>query len=440
MEHASTTDPYAAELDRIVEALENISRLSRQSAACAAAALLIRDVAGDSHPLLPLPLPLPLPTPMPMLTPKPKPKPTSTPSPLGLDTKRERERHRRGPGAYDAERLWKTALSELPRASAFRWAPGEADRLGLLPIRHPDIWAFRKKIEALDWKAQEVDLTKDKSDWTTRMNGDERHYVKYQLAFSAHIDIDVLDNLDANFGEEVDCLEAKMTYAAQKNQECVHAEAYNLQIEALMDGEERDQVLNSVRTMPVIGRIRAWILAWFDRSLPIGERLVAFGVIEGVMFQSPFAALQWLRERNLLPGVTEFNTFICRDEGVHTLYDALLIRVYLIVRPSQERVEAIFASAVELVDYFVEEALPVRLIGMNVELMKQYVRFQADCVLRDMGYLPMYRVGNPFSFMDKLTLNEVAKTNFFEKRVTQYQGITKTGATRLKIDDSVVTY
>jgi ribonucleotide reductase beta subunit family protein with ferritin-like domain len=428
MEHASTTDPYAVELNRIAEALENISRLSRQSAACATAALLIRDVAGNSHPL---PLSLPTLT----STPKPKPKPASTPSPLSLDA--GRGRHRRGPGAYDADRPQK-ALAELPRTPAFRWAPGEADRLSLLPIRHPDIWAFRKKIEALNWNAQEVDLTKDKLDWVTRMNDDERHYVKYQLAFFTRVDIDVLDNLDANFGEEVDCLEAKMAYAAQKNQECVHAEAYNLQIEALMSGEEREEALNAVRTMPIIGRMRAWILTWFDRALPIGDRLVAFGVIEGVMFQGPFAGLQWLRERNLLPGVTEFNTFICRDEGIHTLLDCLIILVYLLARPSQERAEAIFASAIELIDYFVEEALPVRLIGMNVELMKQYVRFQADCVLRDMGYLPMYRVGNPFPFMDKLTLNEVAKTNFFEKRATQYQSITKTGATRLIMDASPV--
>lgn len=335
--------------------------------------------------------------------------------------------------AAPGERSESTALRQ-ERGSAFNWAPGEADRLSLRPIRHDDIWAFRKKLEGLHWTAQEVDLTRDKKDWDTRMNAEERLFVKYQLAFFARIDIDVLANLDENFGEEVDCLEARMVYAAQKDQECVHAESYSLQIEAVMSGEEREAVLNSVRTMPIIARLRAWVLRWFDRQHPVGDRLVAFGFVEGVLFQGPFAALRWLRERNLLPGITEANDFIARDEGVHTLFDCLLVRVYLLVRPCQARVEAILASLVEILDDFVEEALPVRLIGMNADLMRQYIRFQADCVLIDMGYTPLYRADNPFAFMDKLTLNEVAKTNFFEHRATQYQNITSAGAVCLALD------
>lgn len=325
-------------------------------------------------------------------------------------------------------------------APAFNWAPGETERIALRPIRHPDIWAFRKTMEALHWNAQEVDLTGDKKDWAERMNEDQRHFVKMQLAFFATIDIDVLKNLDENFGEEVDCIEARMAYAAQKDQECVHAESYSLQVEAVMDGAERESVFNAARTMPVIARMRDWVLRWFDRSLSIGGRLVAFAAVEGVLFSASFAALQWLRELNLLSGVTNFNSFIVRDEGIHTRFTCLLVRHYLRARPSQGEAEAIFGGVVSVIDDFVTESLPVRLIGMNASLMKQYVRFQADCVLLDMGYAPVHRVENPFKFMDKLTLNEVAKVNFFEARGTQYQNVSKPGAAKLALDDSAVEY
>jgi ribonucleotide reductase beta subunit family protein with ferritin-like domain len=332
------------------------------------------------------------------------------------------------------------AAPEPARPPAFRWAPGEADRLSLHPIRHPDIWQYRKKLESLHWTAQEVDMTRDRRDWDTRMSPEERHYVKHQLAFFARADIDVLANLDENFSAEVDCLEAQMVYAAQKDQECAHTEAYNLQIEAVMDGAEREAALNAVRTMPAVAQMREWVLRWFDRGLPVGERLVAFGLVEGVLFQNPFAALRWLKERNLLPGVTEYNDYIARDEGIHTLFACLLIREYLAVRPSQERVAAIAASMVALVDAHTDGALPARLIGMNADLMKQHARFQTNSVLADMGYAPLYDVGDrcPLPFMDKLTLNEVKKVNFFEARATQYQNVVRAGAARLVLDTTPV--
>lgn len=326
-----------------------------------------------------------------------------------------------------------------PGRPAFRWAPGESARIALRPIVHSDIWEFRKTLEGLHWTAQEVDYSKDLADWSSRMTSDEREFVKYQLAFFARIDIDVLGNLDENFGEEVDCLEARMAYAAQKDQECVHAESYSLQIEAVLSGEERDRVLNAVRHMPIIARMRKWVVKWCDRAHhSVGDRLVAFIFIEGVLFSGSFCALQWLKHRNLLPGITEANGFISRDEGVHTLLGCLLVRKYLLERPSQSRVEQILGEMVEIIDAFVSEALSVRLIGMNDELMKQYVRFQSDCVLADMGYATKYRVSNPFPFMDAMTLNEVAKTNFFEAKVTQYQSVTKEGHARLALDDSPV--
>jgi ribonucleoside-diphosphate reductase beta chain len=321
--------------------------------------------------------------------------------------------------------------------SAFAWVDGEAERVSLFPIKHDDIWGFRKKLEALHWNAQEVDLTHDKKDWD-RMSEPQRHFVRMQLGFFATIDFDVLDNLAENFIKEVDCMEARMTIAAQQDQECVHAESYGLQIKAVMDGAEREAVLNAARTMPIIARMRAWVMRWFDRGLSIGERLVAFAAVEGVLFSASFSALQWLRELNLLPGVTNFNSFIVRDEGIHTLFTCLLVRKYLRVKPPQEHAEAIFSSVVEVLDDFVTESLPVRLIGMNDELMKEYVRFQADCVLIEMGYLPLYRVKNPFPFMDKLTLNGVNKTNFFERRLNDYQEPVKSEQVALGIDDTPI--
>jgi ribonucleotide reductase beta subunit family protein with ferritin-like domain len=291
-------------------------------------------------------------------------------------------------------------------------------------------------MEALNWNAQEVDLSRDQRDWN-KMSEDQRHFVKMQLAFFARVDIDVLGNLDGDYGHEINCMEAQFALVAQKNQECVHAESYGLQIEAVMEGAEREAVLNAVSTMPVIAKMRTWVLKHFQSDLPIGERLIAAAATEGVLFSASFSALQWLKELNLLPGITDFNTFIVRDEGIHTQLTCLFIS-YLREQPLQERAAAIFSGVVEILDEFVAESLPVRLIGMNADLMMQYVRFQADCVLMEAGYKPIYRVENPFKFMDKLSLNEVAKTNFFEHRPSQYQNIVKTGQSKLAVDDSEV--
>ena len=321
--------------------------------------------------------------------------------------------------------------------SAFKWAAGEEDRISLLPIQHDDIWEFCKLMEALHWTAQEVDLTRDKRDWSL-MTANQKLFVKMNLAFFATIDMDVLKNLGKNFGEEVDCIEAQLAIVVQKDQERVHVESYGLQIASVMEGKEFETILNAARTMPVITRMRDWVLRWFDRRFDIGDRLVAFAAVEGVLFSASFAALQWLRGLNLLPGITNFNSFIVRDEGVHTLFTCLLVRKYLRVKPSQESAEAIFGSVVEVLDEFVTEALPLELIGMNAMLMKEYVRFQADCVLIAMDYTPMWRVKNPFDFMDKLSANGGVKTNFFENRPTQYSGVIRVDQSTLGIDESPI--
>ena len=323
--------------------------------------------------------------------------------------------------------------------SEFRWAEGSS-RGALFPILNEDVWAFRTKIKGLHWTAQEVDLSRDRLDWDTRMTPDQRFFVGRQLAFFAQIDVLVLRNINANFIQEVDCLEAQFAFAAQADQECEHAESYNLQIEAVMGGAERDAALNAARDLPVVAALADWAASWTDETLPVGERLLAFAVIEGVMFCASFCALQWLRELNLLPGITEFNSFISRDEAVHTALDCLLVRAHLRTPVPPARAAAIVASAVAVVDAFVDESLPVRLIGMDAGQMRQYVRFQADFVLREMGYAPSFGAANPFRFMEKLVLNEVGKTNFFERRPTEYQSVCVAGAARLAVDDSPVEW
>lgn len=325
--------------------------------------------------------------------------------------------------------------------SPFRWLADERARISLLPIVHDDIWALRKTIEGLHWIASEVDLTGDKNDWATRMTPEEREFVKLQLAFFARVDIDVLDYL-GDFAEEVDCLESRMVFAAQADQECVHAESYALQIEAVLTGAERDRVLNAVRHMAIIAKMREWVLrntgGADGQRRPIGERLLVAAAIEGVLFSASFCSLQWLRSRKLLPGITKFNKFIARDEWVHTQHSCLLARRYLREKPGEDVAHRVFGEVVALLDEFITESLPVRLIGMNDELMREYVRFQADRVLLELSCARLYGTKNPFRFMDELILSEVGKTNFFEENPSEYQGVTTTDGAKLAFDDTPV--
>lgn len=319
----------------------------------------------------------------------------------------------------------------------FFWEHGEPGRTTLFPIRHDDIYRFRKIIERLHWVVEDVDTSRDKPDWSNRMSDDERHPVKYSLGLFAVFDNLVLKNLP-RLHETVDCLEAQTFYAGQEDQECIHMEAYMLQIEAIArDEKERAFMLNSIQTMPGVSLLVKWARHWMDRSLPFGECFVAFAVIEGVIFSGFFCILQWLRERNLLPGVTDFNAFIARDEGIHCLFACLIIKKYMRNRPARSRVRAIIKSGIKAVSVMIDEALPKKLSGIDAELVRQYVRFQADCLAVQMGYDAIYGVTNPFKFMDKLSMNQVAKYNFFERRPNQYQGASQ-GAAVWKIDRSPI--
>jgi ribonucleotide reductase beta subunit family protein with ferritin-like domain len=320
---------------------------------------------------------------------------------------------------------------------SFLWEHGEPGRTTLFPIRYDDIWQFRKVIERLHWVVEDVDTSRDREDWKSRMTDDERHPVKYSLGLFAVFDNLVLKNL-SRLSEEVDCLEAQAFYSGQEDQESIHMEAYMLQIEAVArDEDEKAFMLNSIQTMPGVALLVKWAKHWMDRSLPFGECFVAFAVIEGVVFRGFFSILQWLRERNLLPGVTDFNAFIARDEGIHCLCACLILRKYMRNRPARSRVHAIIKSAIKAVSTMIDEALPKRLNGINADLVRQYVRFEADSVCAQMGYDIVYGVANPLKFMDKLTMNAVNKYNFFERRPNQYQGSSE-GAAVWKVDRSPI--
>ncbi|HVE13179.1 MAG TPA: ribonucleotide-diphosphate reductase subunit beta [Elusimicrobiota bacterium] len=324
------------------------------------------------------------------------------------------------------------------RKSPFRWHALEADRASLFPILHPDIWEFRKKMERCRWTAKDVSLSRDRQQWEA-LDADVRHTVGMQLAFFSQIDGLVLSNL-SRFGAEVDCLEARMAYSAQEDQECVHMESYNLQIEAVIaDGGERKRMLEAARHLPIVGDMHAWVTAAFRKHLPLGERLVAAAFTEGVLFCASFAIMQWLRELNRLPGVTEVNSYIARDENIHTEYSCHLVRDRLQAPVPAGKVHRIFADAMEVAERFVDQSLPVALTGLNATLMRQYVHFQADATLFLLGAGHVYRAPNPFSSMDKLALNRISKSNFFEERATQYQSLDDSGSSALRLAPALVS-
>lgn len=295
-------------------------------------------------------------------------------------------------------------------------------RISLNPKQYPDIYAFREEMEKGRWTAGEVGLADEKEHWDT-LTDDERHFVIMQLAFFSTIDIVVLDNINLNFANEINCLEVKMVLAAQADQECVHTEGYAAQIEAVIeDGEERQRILNSATTIPIIKKIREWVMKWFNLTYTFEIRLIAFAFVEGVMFSASFCALQWLRDKGKLPGITKFNKWIRRDEFIHTRFACYLISKYVENKPSVDIVFNLLQEAIDILDEFVNESIPVKLIGMSSDNMRQYVRFQSDRVLTLMKYPLKFNVVDPFPSMIKDQLNKGSKSDFFIVQPTEYQG------------------
>ena len=294
------------------------------------------------------------------------------------------------------------------------------NRFVLFPIQHDDIWAFYKKSEASFWTAEEIDLAADLVDWSEKLNDDERYFIKHILAFFAASDGIVNENLAENFVAEVQYTEAKFFYGFQIMMENVHNETYSLLIDTFVtDAEEKARLFRGVNEIPSVAAKALWAMRWIEQgSFP--ERLVAFACVEGIFFSSSFCAIFWLKKRGLMMhGLGKSNELIARDEGLHRDFAALLYRQHLHQKLPQETVHAIVAEAVELEQQFVRESLPVKLIGMNADLMSRYVEYVADHLLKEMRLSPLYSTPNPFDFMENLSLE--GKTNFFEGRVAEYQ-------------------
>ncbi|KAM9737930.1 ribonucleoside-diphosphate reductase subunit M2 B [Menidia menidia] len=292
-------------------------------------------------------------------------------------------------------------------------------RFVIFPIQHPEIWKMYKQAQASFWTVEEVDLSKDLVHWDC-LKAEEKHFISHILAFFAASDGIVNENLVQRFSQEVQVPEARSFYSFQILIETVHSEMYSLLINTYVrDLKERDYLFNAIQTMPCVKQKADWALQWInDSKSTFGERLVAFAAVEGIFFSGSFAAIYWLKKRGLMPGLTYSNELISRDEGLHCNFACLLFS-YLEKKPSEDRVKDIITQAVCIEQEFLTDALPVNLIGMNCCLMKQYIEFVADRLLADLGQAKVYNVDNPFDFMESISLE--GKTNFFEKRVGEYQ-------------------
>jgi len=292
------------------------------------------------------------------------------------------------------------------------------NRFVLFPIKYTQIWEMYKKQVASFWTADEIDLYNDLSDWE-KLNSDEQHFIKYVLAFFAASDGIVLENLAEKFCSEVQIPEARCFYGFQIAMENIHAETYSLLIETyIKDKNERDFLFHAIQNIPVINKKATWAMKWINNNNSFAERLVAFACVEGILFSGSFCSIFWLKKRSLMPGLSFSNELISRDEGLHTDF-ACLVYGMLKNKLSQERVMEILTEAVEIEKEFISEALPSDLIGINSTLMKQYIECVADRLLLALGCAKYYQSTNPFEWMDMISLQ--GKTNFFEKRVAEYQ-------------------
>lgn len=291
------------------------------------------------------------------------------------------------------------------------------DRFVLFPIKYKEIWNMYKQEEASFWTLEEIDLESDMKHWNS-LNNDEKHFIKHVLAFFAASDGIVLENLAQRFMNEVQIPEARCFYGFQIAMENIHSETYSMLIEQYVkDKEEKDRLFKAIQTIPVIQKKAEWAIKWIHANNPFAERLVAFSAVEGIFFSGSFCAIFWLKKRGLMPGLTFSNELISRDEGLHCDFACLLLK-YLNHKPSQKIVESIISSAVDIELEFVCDALPVSLIGMNKDLMSEYIKFVADRLLYSLGYNKIYNAKNPFDWMELISLQ--GKTNFFERRVGEY--------------------
>ncbi len=292
-------------------------------------------------------------------------------------------------------------------------------RFILLPIEYQEVWDMYKQAMASFWVAEEIDLYQDLSDWE-KLNADEKHFISHVLAFFSSSDGIVNENLALRFYNDVQIPEARCFYGFQIAMENIHAETYSLLIDTyIKDQTEKDHLFNAMETVPCVKKKADWAMKWiYSENASFATRLLAFAAVEGIFFSGSFCAIFWLKKRGLMPGLTFSNELISRDEGLHTDFACLLYRM-LQDKLDHSDVIALITEAVDIEKEFITEALPVSLIGINSKMMTQYIEFIADRLVRELGLAPIYNATNPFDWMELISLE--GKTNFFEKRVAEYQ-------------------
>jgi len=291
------------------------------------------------------------------------------------------------------------------------------NRFTVFPINYENLWALYKKAQMSNWTAEEVDVSNDMSDWES-LSDNERHFIKYILAFFAGSDGIVFENINNNFADEVQITEARSFYAYQSHNEMVHGETYSKLLDKyIRDESEKTKLFNAITTISSIKEKAEWSMRWFDKSRPFAERLLAFACVEGVFFSGSFCAIFWLKKRGLLPGLCFSNELISRDEGLHLDFAIELFKL-LNNKPHQTIVHTIVKEAVDIEKSFITEALPCSLIGMNADKMSNYIEYVSDRLLTQAGFDKIWNTQNPFDFMENISLD--GKTNFFEKRVGDY--------------------
>jgi ribonucleoside-diphosphate reductase subunit M2 len=299
------------------------------------------------------------------------------------------------------------------------------NRFVMFPIKYDDIWQMYKKQIDCFWRAEEIDLSKDLDNWNS-LNADERYFISMILAFFAASDGIVLENLASRFMNDVQVSEARAFYGFQIAMENIHSETYSLLIETyIKDKEEKHKLFNAIEHFPCIKKKSDWAQKWInDNRSSFATRLVAFACIEGIFFSGAFCSIYWLKKRGLMPGLTFSNELISRDEALHCEF-AVLLYSKLLKKVDKARIHDIIKEAVDIEVEFICEALPCKLIGMNADLMTQYIKFVADRLAVQLGYKKIYNVENCFPWMELISLE--SKTNFFEKRVSEYALATVTG-------------
>lgn len=290
-------------------------------------------------------------------------------------------------------------------------------RYVLYPIEYPELWDMYKKALASFWSVEEVDLGHDMKDWEN-LTEDEKHFISHVLAFFASSDGIVNENLAQNFMKDIDIPEAKCFYGFQIAIENIHSEMYSLLLTTyIRDTEQREHLFNAIETIPCVQKKAEWALRWIEKPTSFAERLVAFAAVEGIFFSGSFCAIFWLKKRNLMPGLCFSNELISRDEGLHCDFACLLYHQLKLYIP-EKTIHSIIYEAVQCEKEFINEALHVSVIGMNADLMTQYIEFVADRLLNELGCSKLFHVINPFPWMELISLN--GKTNFFERRVGEY--------------------